>query len=100
MDKPGAKKHILFILLELAWGALFALFLQHTRPGKYLAYRKSWLAVVIGVIGTEILSLPVTGTRAVLLSALAFSCSAIGIVARALVNERHLEEVLHAEKST
>jgi len=95
MDRKSIKKYIGFLLAELGWGSLLALFLQHTRPGQYLANRRAWLAVVIGVAGTQAISLPVAGGRGVIVGTLAFAFSAIGIVARSLVNEQRLDRVLH-----
>ena len=95
MERKGIK-YLVFIASELAWGALLALFLQHTRAGRYIARNnKSWIAVVVGVTGTQIISLLVAPLRWVCVSALGFSCSSIGVVARALVNEHLLERKLH-----
>ena len=96
MDPKRTKRFVLFVLAELAWGTLFALFLQHTRPGRYLARNnQSWLAVVIGVTGTQIIELIVSPLCAVCASALAFALSAVGIVTRSLINEHKLERTLH-----
>lgn len=95
MDRKSVKKGLLFVFAELIWGALLALFLQHTRPGRYIARNnKSWIAVVIGVAGTQIIGLLVLPLRAVCLNALAFSFSSIGVIARSLYNEAMLERRL------
>ena len=92
MEQKG--KFALFALTELAWGALYAAFLQFTRPGRYLARRRAWLAVVFGIAGAEGLALQVLTPEAVAKSLLAFALSCVGIVVRSLANEQALERTL------
>lgn len=42
------------IVLALIWGVVFALFLQRTAWGRFLALRRTWIAVVLGV-GVDLL---------------------------------------------
>lgn len=44
------------ILLGLVWGAIWAAFLQYTNLGAFLAIRRTWITVVIGV-GVDLLIL-------------------------------------------
>ena len=71
---------------EALWGALYALFLQHTKIGRYLAERQTWLSVVIGVGVTGLIAQPVLGWRIVGVVALCFACSSVAIITRSLIN--------------
>lgn len=77
-----------FVLsLGLIWGCVWAAFLQWSEVGRFLAARRTWLTVVIGVGGDVLilfLYLPLH-TMAVIVGVVAMS--AIGIVARSLYNE-------------
>jgi hypothetical protein len=72
----------------IVWGVLFAVFLQYNRMGQFIAEKRTWLAVVIGV-GADLL----LGTGAAwwqLWMIVAFS--SIGIIARSLINEHNAPE--------
>lgn len=43
-----------WFLLAIVWGALLACFLQYTALGRFLALRRTWITVVIGV-GVDLL---------------------------------------------
>src|SRR5512145_1292551 len=85
MNGDGA---LTFLLLAI-WGAFYALTLQTTRLGRFLAYRMTWASVVIGV-GVVIIIAAIGGwsDKAELFKVfLALGASAIGIIARSVVNE-------------
>lgn len=71
------------------WGGLWALFLQWHPWGRWLALKRTWLAVVIGVgVDLAILLLildPQTWTSV----AAVIAASSIGIIVRSLYNEHH-----------
>lgn len=87
-------------LLAAIWGVMWALVLQTTMIGRFLAQRRTWLSVVIGV-GVDVLILwwvlePGAWTRVVTVIGL----SSVGIVGRSLYNELHEEmATLRAAKS-
>lgn len=75
------------LVLAGFWGVFWALFLQCTRPGKFLAEKRAWLAVCIG-IGVDLLILLVVLPLTDWLKLCAvIGVSAIGMVARSLWNE-------------
>lgn len=73
--------------LALIWGFVWAMLLQFTDWGRFLARRRTWLTVVIGVgvdLGLALLCVPITWWwRVVAIVAL----SSIGIITRSLSNE-------------
>lgn len=71
----------------LIWGILYAIFLQHTRWGQFLAKRRTWITVTIG-IGVDLL-IAFDGTWATV--AAVIGLSSLGIVARSLINEEREE---------
>lgn len=81
------------LLLALSWGIIWTCALQFSPPGRYLATRRTWLTVVIG-IGVDVLILALLLDLAEILRVAAvIGCSSIGIIARSLWNEwrEHLE---------
>lgn len=78
---------LLTALLALIWGALWALFLQLHPWGKWLAFRRTWITVVIGVgIDLAILLLALDWqTWATVATVIA--ASSVGIIVRSLYNE-------------
>jgi hypothetical protein len=85
-----------FVVAELLWGTTWALFLQFTRLGRYLAGRQTWASVVVGVGGTLALSYPVVDGRSWWRTCGAFALSSVGIIARSLLNDQRLEGMLAA----
>lgn len=78
----------LLLFLALFWGILWALFLQHNPEGHYLALRRTWITVVIGV-GVDLLILALGLPLAEWLLVVAvMATSSLGIIARSLYNER------------
>ena len=90
------------VILALFWGGLWATFLQFSAWGRYLALRRTWLTVVVGV-GIDLLILAtVIPLAAWLLMCAVIAASSLGIIARSLYNERQDEravEEFHASGS-
>lgn len=75
------------LLLALFWGVIWACFLQFAPLGRYLAARRTWLTVVIGV-GVDLLILALLLQLPQLLRVVAvIACSSLGIIARSVWNE-------------
>jgi hypothetical protein len=68
----------------LAFGIIYAVFLQRNAYGQFLAERRTWLTVVIGV-GVDLL-ISFGGNWWDVVAVVAFS--SIGIIARSLANEQ------------
>ena len=78
---------VLCLILALIWGAFWAALLQFTAWGRFMAVRRAWLAVVIGV-GVDLLILLALLPITVWLQACAIiAASAIGVIVRSLANE-------------
>lgn len=72
----------------LVWGILFAVFLQYNRMGQFIADKRTWIAVVLGVGGDLLIGAWAAWWELWLIVAL----SSVGIVARSLINERNTPE--------
>jgi len=86
-------------LLALVWGVAWALFLQLHPTGKWLAIKRTWITVIVGVganlgivlgllycieLGDPVdIWLRVVGV---------FGLSSVGVVGRSLANEQHETE--------
>lgn len=81
----------LAVLLALFWGIVWAVFLQYHRYGHYLAVRRTWVAVVVGVGGDLLICLCVMPLTAWLAVYAIVCASSLGIIARSLYNE-HIDE--------
>ncbi|MBN2390731.1 MAG: hypothetical protein JXR84_08410 [Anaerolineae bacterium] len=82
------------IILALFWGVLWAGFLQFNPAGRYLALRRTWLTVVIGV-GVDLLILAtVIPLEAWLPTCTVIAASSLGIIARSLYNEHQDEKAV------
>lgn len=79
--------------VAVIWGIVWALTLQYTKWGQFLAERRAWLAVVIGV-GVDLIIM-FTGDFTPLL---VVACSSIGIIARSLNNEANGAQVPNGYK--
>jgi len=96
---------VLFALfLAFVWGVVWAVFLQFSQLGRFLAARRTWLTVVIGIGVDLAIALMVIPWRFWwLLFGIVFM-SGIGIIARSLLNEwrseRHLiEEIIDGDEN-
>lgn len=68
----------------LLWGILWAVAIQFSRMGRFLAEQRTWIVVVIGV-GVDLL-LGIGADWWVIWLVVAFS--SLGVIARSLINER------------
>lgn len=73
--------------LAFVWGVLWALFLQFTSLGRFLAAKRAWLTVTVGVGVDAAILLLCLPLSTVLTVVAVVAASAIGIVARSLINE-------------
>lgn len=79
----------LTLLMAAVWGVVWALFLQFTAYGRWLAVRRTWATVVVGVgVDVALLALVLTPGDVVVVLAV-FAASAVGIVGRSFLNEHH-----------
>ena len=74
-------------ILALIWGAIWALFLQLHPWGQWLAIKRTWLTVVIGVGIDMALLLLVLDIRTWSAVAAVIAASSVGIIGRSLYNE-------------
>ncbi len=87
----------LSLILAGVWGCIWAALLQHTTWGRFLALRRAWLAVVIGIGVDLLILLAVIPLTAWLSICAIIACSAIGIIGRSLANEqRDHREIMEA----
>ena len=87
----------LAIILAAVWGGIWAALLQHTAWGAYLARRRAWLAVVIGVGVDLLILLAVLDPDAWLRTCAIIGASAAGIIIRSIANEwREHREIMEA----
>ena len=93
---------IVFVLFfALAWGGVWAAFLQFTAMGRFLAVKRTWITVVIGVGVDLLLALLVVPWESWLVFVSIVALSSIGIVVRSLYNElTETKEVLDAIKNS
>ncbi len=84
----------LIYLLAFVWGAVWASFLQFNRMGQFLAQKRTWLTVVIGVGLDLLLLFPLIPWRVWLQIFTVISLSSLAIIFRSLKNE--LGELLEA----
>ena len=83
---------LLALCLGTVWGALWALVLQHTGWGRWLAVRRTWLTVVVGVGVDLLLLLLVLDWHQWAQVVAIVAASSIGVIVRSLHNE-HREDV-------
>ena len=82
---------LLGVLLGAAWGCIWAATLQWTPWGRWLAIRRTWLSVVIGVGVDLAILLPLLGPDLWWQMATVIAASSVGVIARSLANE-HRED--------
>lgn len=75
------------LFLALIWGAVWASILQFTRFGRWLAIKRTWLTVVIGVGVDLAISLRVIPRKEWVKLLAIITCSSVGIITRSLSNE-------------
>ena len=77
------------LLFAGVWGGLWALFLQWHPWGQWLAIKRTWLTVVIGVGVDLAILLLVLEWSAWTSVAGVIAVSGIGVIVRSLYNEHH-----------
>lgn len=75
------------MFLALIWGILWAVFLQEHSLGRFLAIRRTWITVVVGIGGDLLIGLLVLEMRSWMLITAVIVFSSVGIIARSLYNE-------------
>ncbi len=85
------------LILATLWGIFYALFLQFVPLGQFLARKRTWLSVAIGVgvdLGLAALVIPFEYWRPF---AAIVALSALGVILRSLANEQtEIQEDLDA----
>jgi hypothetical protein len=82
-------------ILALIWGLSWALILQRLPLGRFVAVRRSWLAVVIGIAGDLVLLKPALPLGSWLRVAAVLGASSVGMILRSMLNEwRDHQELL------
>ena len=74
-------------ILALIWGAIWALFLQLHPWGQWLAIKRTWLTVVVGIGVDMALLLLVLDIHTWTAVATVIAASSVGIIVRSLYNE-------------
>lgn len=77
------------LFFALVWGCLWALFLQWHPWGQWLAVKRTWLTVVIGVGVDLAILLLILDWQTWLTVAAVIAASSLGIIVRSLYNEHH-----------
>ncbi len=81
--------------LALIWGIVWAAFMQYSKLGRFLALRRTWITVVIGVGVDLLLMLPLLSFQAWLHLCVVFALSSIGVIFRSIYLElRENEETM------
>jgi len=77
------------LVFAAVWGGLWALFLQWHPWGQWLAVKRTWLTVVVGVGVDLAILLLVLDWQTWLTVAAVIAASSVGIIVRSLYNEHH-----------
>ena len=75
-------------ILAILWGAVWAIVLQFVPIGQFLASKRKWVTVVVGVGVDLLLALPITPFQYWWPIALIIVLSSLGIIYRSLHNEQ------------
>lgn len=76
-----------WLLLALIWGGIWAVILQWTEIGQFIARKRTWFSVVIGVGGDLLILLALIPFDVWLLVVTVIALSSTGIITRSLFNE-------------
>ena len=82
------RPNVLYVLLPFLWGAIWAAALQWTRLGRFLALKRTWLTVLIGVGGDLLFMLAFLNIEDWFRTLIILAASSIPIIFRSLANER------------
>lgn len=84
-----------WLLIALIWGAIWAAFLQFTVMGRFVANKRTWLSVVIGVGGDLLILLALIPFDVWVIVVSVIALSSVAIIFRSLYNElRETREVV------
>jgi hypothetical protein len=75
------------LFLAFFWGLAWAAYLQLTEMGRFLAIKRGWLTVVVGVGGDLLIALLVMPRRAWVQMVTIIAASSLPIITRSLINE-------------
>jgi hypothetical protein len=78
---------VLALVLALMWGICWAVFLQYHPLGRFLAIKRTWVTVVIGVGIDLMIALLVVEVETWFKVVAIVILSSVGIIARSLLNE-------------
>ena len=74
-------------ILAVVWGGIWAAFLQYVPLGQFLARKRTWITVVIGIGVDMLIALAVVPWDVWLQVVMLIALSAVAIVFRSIVNE-------------
>jgi len=81
------------------WGLIWAAVLQYTPIGIFLALKRTWLTVVIGLGVDLLIALAVVPTEVWVKVLVIIAASSLAIIARSLINEwGELQEMLYGDQ--
>lgn len=86
-SQPKLSRAYVAFIWAFIWGWAWAAYLQYTRTGRWLAYQRTWLTVVVGVGGDLLIALWCVERKQWLRIAVIIAASSIGIIVRSLYNE-------------
>ena len=92
--------------LSIIWGITWALTIQFVPPAIYLAQKRTWLTVVVGIgidmaLGFMAIQDATTPAWAWFFQFIVIALSSVGIITRSLLNEwREQKEIINATKDT
>jgi hypothetical protein len=87
---------LLIYILAFVWGGIWAAFIQFVPIGRFLARKRTWITVVIGVGVDLIIALAIVDKETWLKIVAIITLSSVFIIVRSLANEsREAEELLH-----
>lgn len=78
---------LLALVLGAVWGGIWAAILQWTQWGQWMALKRTWITVVIGVGIDGLICLLVLPVDLWWRAALVVAASSVAIIARSLYNE-------------
>lgn len=84
----------LCVVLAGVWGGVWAVCLQHTPWGQFLAEKRTWVAVVIGVGGDLLILAALLTLETWLVMVAVIGVSSLGIIGRSLANEHREHRAL------
>jgi hypothetical protein len=91
---------LIALILAFVWGGVWAAFLQFTVAGQFLAKRRTWITVVVGVGGDMLIALLCISFGDWARMGMIIALSAVAIIVRSLFNEWYeTNEIIRAFKN-